>query len=201
MPSWLKTGAVIAALALCAVILVVPTDAASAHEQLLSSSPAPDERLASPPPEVRLEFTADILGLGAVVLVMDGDGTDWAVGEAQVDGPVVTIAVDPDIPVGGYEVRWRVVSGDGHPISDIIPFTIGDAEPLVVDRSGSGSGQQTTHQAGVEEAFAILRTLLIAVGGALAAGGAFALITLLGRRRAHRADDPPLASSDDEHKH
>lgn len=199
MPSWLTAGAALAVLALGTALIVIPADAASAHEQLLSSSPAAGERLPSPPTEVRLEFTADVLGLGAVVLVMDGDDHNWAVGEAVVDGAVVTIPVDPAIPVGGYEVRWRVVSGDGHPISDVIPFTIGDAAPLVVDRGGAASSGPTAVSSSPDESSAILRTVLIGAGGAVLAGGAFALITLPGRRRARRADEPSLESSDTEH--
>jgi len=202
MPSWLRAGAVFAALAITAGLTVIPATPAAAHEQLLSSSPAEGERLDVAPEQIRLQFTADLLGLGAVVLVADGDGTNWAIGEALVEGAVVTIAVDPAIPVGGYEIRWRVVSGDGHPISDIIPFTIGDAAPLAVDRTpGTVSEQQTAQDTTTQEESAIVRALVIGLVGALVAGGAFTLITLLGRRRATHASDPALASNDGEHQH
>lgn len=202
MPSWLRAGAVFAALAITAGLTVIPATPAAAHEQLLSSSPAEGERLDVAPEQIRLQFTADLLGLGAVVLVADGDGTNWAIGEALVEGAVVTIAVDPAIPVGGYEIRWRVVSGDGHPISDIIPFTIGDAPPLAVEREpGTVSEQQTAQDTTTQEESAIVRALVIGLVGALVAGGAFTLITLLGRRRAARASDPALASNDGEHQH
>lgn len=202
MPSWLRAGAVFAALAITAGLTVIPATPAAAHEQLLSSSPAEGERLDVAPEQIRLQFTADLLGLGAVVLVADGDGTNWAIGEALVEGAVVTIAVDPAIPVGGYEIRWRVVSGDGHPISDIIPFTIGDAPPLAVEREpGTVSEQQTAQDTTTQEESAIVRALVIGLVGALVAGGAFTLITLLGRRRATHASDPALASNDGEHQH
>lgn len=200
MPSWHPAGAALAVLALSLTLVVAPATDARAHEQLLSSSPAEGERLESAPAEVRLQFTADLLGMGAVVLVADGEGRNWTIGEAVVEGAVATIPVDPAIPAGGYEIRWRVVSGDGHPISDVIPFTIGDAPPLAVDRAPDETtvdeaAQQTTDR----EESVIVRSLLVGLGGALAAGGAFALITLLGRRRARRADDPPLATTDAEH--
>ena len=202
MPSWLRAGAVLAALAITAGLTVIPASPAAAHEQLVSSSPAEGERLDAAPEQIRLQFTADLLGLGAVVLVADGVGTNWTVGEALVDGPVVTIAVDEGIPVGGYEIRWRVVSGDGHPISDIIPFTIGDAPPLTVERQpGTVIEQQTAQDTTTREESAIVRALVIGLAGALVAGGAFALITLPGRRRARRAADPALASNEGEHQH
>lgn len=200
MPSWHPAGAALAALALALTLTVAPATGAVAHEQLLSSSPGDGERLDRAPGEVRLQFTADLLGLGAVVLVADGDDRNWTVGDAVVEGAVVTIPIDPAIPVGGYEIRWRVVSGDGHPISDIIPFTIGDASPLAIDRAPEATtAEQAAQQTTDLEESAILRSLLVGLGGALAAGGAFALITLLGRRRARRSDDPPLASTDAEH--
>ncbi len=178
-----------AALAL-AVLVVVPGGAAFAHEQLLESSPAPNARLDSAPAEASLTFSADVLTIGAVVLVVDGAGTNWAVGDARLDGSTVSVTVDPLIPVGGYEVRWRVVSGDGHPISGIIPFTIGDASPLVRDAtSATPLPAAPTDSSTAEEHGAIWRTVLVAGTGAIVAGFMFALVTFIGRRRASRSDD------------
>ncbi len=179
-----------AALALAALVTVVPGTAAFAHEQLLDSNPAPNAQLDSAPAEASLTFSADVLTIGAVVLVVDGDGTNWAVGDARLDGSTVSVTVDPLIPVGGYEVRWRVVSGDGHPISGIIPFTIGDAPPLVRDATTATPLPAASTDSGTaEEHGTIWRTVLVAGTGALVAGLMFALVTFIGRRRASRDND------------
>lgn len=118
----LALGCLLAVLALVAV-----SAPALAHDQLVDSFPAADERLERAPAQVRLEFTDDVLTIGAAVVVVDGSGRTWSSGETMIDGTSVSVAVEPDMPEGSYEVRWRVVSSDGHVISDAVPFTVGDA--------------------------------------------------------------------------
>ena len=133
--------AVIAALGLVGI----PTPAA-AHDQLVNSTPASGARLDTPPEEITMTFSADLLVLddvlsGVAVLVVDGDDRDWAAGDVEVFGDSVTVGVDPAMPVAGYQVRWQVVSQDGHPITGIIPFTIGDAAPLPAPDDEDEDGQ------------------------------------------------------------
>ncbi|WP_234714487.1 copper resistance CopC family protein, partial [Mycobacterium tuberculosis] len=93
----------------------------------MESSPADGERLEAPPTSVTMTFSGELLVLdestaGAVVLVVDTAGKDWATGEVDVRGRTVTAALPPGMPEGGYQVRWQVVSEDGHPIAGLIPF-------------------------------------------------------------------------------
>lgn len=111
------------------IVLAWPSTALG-HDSLISSTPAPDEQLADQPSEVVLNFTNEVLPTGAEVQVLDSSGRNWVTGKAQIDGPKVSAELDPEMPQAGYQVVWRVVSGDGHPISSLIPFAIGDAEPL-----------------------------------------------------------------------
>lgn len=164
------------------------TAPASAHDQLISSSPAPDERLAAAPAEVRLEFTAAVLDVGALVLVVDDAGTDWVAGPPVIDGTVVTVPLLPDLPEAGYQVRWRVVSSDGHPISGFIPFTIGDAAPLELEVGGELPEERAAQAQNQQEQDAIGRTVLIGAGGAAAALAVLALVTAL--RHARRTRRP-----------
>ncbi|WP_052460760.1 copper resistance CopC family protein [Microbacterium gorillae] len=116
----LLAATVVAAVA----VFAVPT-AAQAHDELTSSSPAPDTHLKTPPEQVELDFSADLLPTGLAVLVVDSAQTDHASGEPELNGNVVTVPVS-DMADGSYEIRWRVVSSDGHPISGIVPFTVGE---------------------------------------------------------------------------
>lgn len=175
---------------LLAAVLLTASPAA-AHDELADSDPAAGDSLASAPAEITLTYSADILEMGAEVIVVDAEGTDWVEGTPLVEGQVVTATVGADMPVAGYEVRWRVVSSDGHPISGVIPFTVGDAEPLpaTVDSSAE-PGEETTTDAPVDapvdaqaENESALRILLIALVGAFVAIGAFIVIALLVRRR------------------
>jgi len=187
-----------AGLALATVATLAIATPASAHDQLISSTPAVDERLAAAPESITMTFSGELLVLddsltGAVVLVVDASGTDWVSGDVTVDGRTVTAPLAPGMPAAGYQVRWQVVSEDGHPIAGVVPFTVGDADPMAAPTSGgatetpSASAEQpdqtTTDSSGTG------RVLLIGAGGAAAAVLVLVLIRFL--RRPRTAAAPP----------
>lgn len=162
--------------------------AASAHDELLSSSPSDGEQLAAAPAEIRLEFASDVLAIGALVLVVDEAGRDWAASDPALDGTTVVVTVGPDLPVAGYQVRWRVIGADGHPISGVIPFTIGDAAPMVT--AASEQAQQAaelqenpTEVQAPEGSSALLRTVFLGIVGAAIAAGLFLLFLVIRQRK------------------
>jgi methionine-rich copper-binding protein CopC len=97
---------------------------ATAHDELVSSTPASDSALDPAPTEVVLTYSDNILDVGVEVTVTDAGGTDWVSGAPVVDGPDVTTPLESDLPRGAYTVNWRVVSSDGHPISGTLPFSV-----------------------------------------------------------------------------
>lgn len=188
------------ALALIAVLAIaVP---ASAHDQLTSSTPADGEALATAPEEIVMAFSGDLIVLdssmaGAVVMVVDESGRDWASGELDVEANRVTAQLKTGMPVAGYQVRWQVVSEDGHPISGVIPFTVGDAAPMVTASAGDTAADERaagTEDQIADESSSPLRVLLIGAGGAVIAAAGFALYRFLRRPKATAA---PHASGDD----
>ena len=110
--------------AAAALLLGPAAGPALAHDALESSAPADGEVLTTAPTEFVLTFGADQLSLGTALAVTGPDGTDHAVGPAEVDGAVVTQTVDPPVTAGDYTVQWRSVSADGHPISGTLGFTV-----------------------------------------------------------------------------
>ncbi len=148
-----RTRPLVAGLAVAVVALFATAAPASAHDKLVSSDPASDETLQAAPETVSLTYSAEVLDMGAAVVVTDGDGTDWVSDAPVIDGAVVTAALDPGLPDGGYEIRWRVVSSDGHPITGIVPFAVGDGEEAGAGSgSGSGSGSESGDDAGDDAA-------------------------------------------------
>jgi hypothetical protein len=151
-----------------------------------------------------MTFSGELLVLdestaGAVVLVVDAEGEDWATGEVEVRGRNVTAALLPDMPDGGYQVRWQVVSEDGHPIAGVIPFAIGDAVPLASTGNPESSasapgGSSTASDQNADETGGPIRVLLVGGAGAALAVAAFALLLILRRRRA--AAVPPESGDD-----
>ncbi|GAB2469053.1 hypothetical protein GCM10027063_06820 [Promicromonospora xylanilytica] len=192
------TGLVVAVVAMLAT-----ATPATAHDKLVSSDPSPDQVLQEAPSTVELTFSAEVLDMGAAVVVADADGTDRVSGPPVIDGPTVTAALDPGMPDSGYEIRWRVVSSDGHPISGVVPFTVGSGEaaddgakeagsdgaaadaaaPEATGSPDTGSSTQgSTRTQTAQEDEGPLRAVLVGAGGAAVAVALLVLVQLLRRR-------------------
>lgn len=184
-----------AALVAAAVLVLVASPPASAHDELVSSDPVSGQRLDAAPESVSLTFSADVLTVGAAIVVADAEGKDWVSGTPAIAAGVVTVALSGGMPAAGYEVRWRVVSSDGHPISGLVPFTIGDGQRLKRDGGAAPAVADPTPGAAAaadapRDDPGILRVLLIGAGGAAGAAVLFALFQLLRRRRGDRVVEP-----------
>ncbi len=174
-----------AAVVLAAFLITASTAPAFAHESLASSSPAEGQQFGTAPEQVELVFTDEVLPEGAAIAVVDEAGKDWVGGEATIDGSTVTVPLTTGMPDAGYEVQWRVVSGDGHPISSTIPFSVGDAEPAA-DAHEDGHTDHADADAHESEESSGLPTwgiVTLAIGGVVVAAGLIALISTLIRRR------------------
>ena len=103
--------------------LVWAAGSASAHNTLLSSTPADGEETVPRTPEaVVLVFDKSAIATGAQVVITGPSGP------VQTGSPIVVdnSARQPlaaDAPPGNYEVAWRVTSGDGPPITGTFRFT------------------------------------------------------------------------------
>ncbi|UJH69737.1 copper resistance CopC family protein [Ornithinimicrobium sp. INDO-MA30-4] len=116
-------AAALTALALSIAPLAVP---ASAHDELLGTTPADGAEVADAPSEITLSFSGEIADIGAEV-VLTGGLDDIVEGAPEVRGTEVVQAISTDTPPGDYEVVWRVTSQDGHPISGAFGYTVEDA--------------------------------------------------------------------------
>jgi hypothetical protein len=98
---------------------------AFAHDALASADPAANSTVAGDLNQVTLTFSEPPLaGLetGIVISVTGPDGKEVSTGTVRVDGSTLTKPVDLTA-TGNYELAWRSVSVDGHPISGSYPFT------------------------------------------------------------------------------
>ncbi|HJQ94068.1 MAG TPA: copper resistance protein CopC [Candidatus Thermoplasmatota archaeon] len=117
------------ALACLAVLLVaVPV---TAHSDLDSSDPSAGSQLPAAPGWVVLRFSGPIEPAGSTVTVTDTaggrvDADDLRTTDAGRASPVLNISLRPDLPDGGYVVRWRILSDDGHPNSGEFAFAVGN---------------------------------------------------------------------------
>lgn len=97
---------------------------AAAHAALESSTPADDAELDRPPTAVTLTFNEAVNAEFVDVLVTGPDGATVVAGDAEVTGPTVTQPLGALTASGRYDVAYRVVSADGHPIEGTVGFTV-----------------------------------------------------------------------------
>ena len=108
-----------------ATALLAPAAPAAAHDALASAAPAVDSTVSGDLDRVTLTFSeAPLAGLesGLVISVTGPDGAEASTGTVRVDGSTLTKPVDLAKP-GRYNLGWRSVSVDGHPISGTYQFT------------------------------------------------------------------------------
>lgn len=98
---------------------------ASAHAELLSTTPADGQVVAEPPTELVARFSQRVQ-IGAGLQLHDGDGARIEQGavESLDGGRTLRLPLGPLEP-GSYVFSWRVVSTDGHPITGGITFQVG----------------------------------------------------------------------------
>ncbi|RFA22559.1 copper resistance CopC family protein [Subtercola boreus] len=111
-----------------AALALVPASTASAHDYLVSSSPAAGSTVTSAPSEVSLTFNDLVLDLShdsssAIVEVTGPDAltTHFETGCASILSHTVSAPTAPGGP-GDYVVSWQIVSSDGHPVSSSLTF-------------------------------------------------------------------------------
>ncbi|MBX6351946.1 MAG: FixH family protein [Thermoflavifilum sp.] len=127
----MRTGARIGRMAVAAtVILWLSTVIAWAHAYVVKSSPAPGQVLRSAPSEVQVWFDEPIASPLDTLTVAGSSGQRVDQGNAHVDPAdprLLEVSLRPNLPDGLYTATWHVISADGHPVSGVIPFQVGQA--------------------------------------------------------------------------
>jgi copper resistance protein C len=96
---------------------------ASAHTQLVDTTPADGKRLTAAPSAISLTFNDGVLKLGATIKV-DGPAGATALGAVKIKAKTVRWPITADLANGKYTVRWRVTAQDGHPIDGKFDFVL-----------------------------------------------------------------------------
>ena len=119
---------------LCGFALLLGAAPAFAHTRLQSSSPSDGSSLDTAPQQVSLTFNEPMQAGFATVTVVGPDSTQYQSGEVSTKGGTVTIGVAPLGPAGKYEIGYRVISEDGHPVSGSVAFTLTAPGPAAAAR-------------------------------------------------------------------
>ncbi|MDA8202260.1 MAG: copper resistance protein CopC [Chloroflexi bacterium] len=114
---------------LCAVVaaafLSLVAAPVFAHAELVSALPGPGEEVEGSPTELVATFNQDLDPSRTSLEVRDASGTTVARGGELGDGPREFRLALPELPPGGYEVRWTSFSAeDGELARDSYTFTV-----------------------------------------------------------------------------
>ena len=102
------------------------------HLRLLRSEPAADTTLTAAPAAIRLWFSQPVqLATTTIRVTGPGDGlvTLGAVRQETTAGRPVAAEVAGTLAGGRYQVHWRTMSRDGHPVSGQLAFTLSPVAP------------------------------------------------------------------------
>ena len=97
---------------------------AGAHTSLVDTDPRADEVVTSVT-AVQMEFVDAVLPIGLDVQVTDGGGQQLSLAEPFLEGDFLVVQPLPQLSEGEYDVEWRVVSEDGHPLEGEFSFEVG----------------------------------------------------------------------------
>lgn len=134
-----------AAVAFAALLGFGAAAPAYAHDQLIDTNiESTDEQ---GPVAVVLTFNNKPLAVGSELIVTGEDGENVVSGEIEVVDNSVRQALDAPLAPGSYEVVWRVVSSDGHPIEGTFEFEADTA----AQGDAAGTDESTDGTAGADE--------------------------------------------------
>jgi methionine-rich copper-binding protein CopC len=163
---------------------------ASAHDVLVSSTPANGASVAAPR-MVTFVFNDVVLNKFAKVVVTGPDHKEYQDGAPRVVDTSVSVDVKPLSVTGQYTASYRIVSADGHPVADDITFTVTTTKQADVDRNAPGVVQTTLPPSGTAAGGGSATPWVIGAGVAilvLALGAVF----LATRRRTPVAQPEPI---------
>src|SRR4029077_20325237 len=120
-----------------ATVALLPTTA-SAHAQLIGSSPAPGALLETLPAAVDLVFSEPVTPAGRGISVYGPDGRLVSSGPARASGSRLSVQL-AGASDGTYAVIWTVVAADTHPSRGEFTFSVGHTSPVKAPGFGGGN--------------------------------------------------------------
>jgi copper transport protein len=123
------------ALLLAGLVALAAPAAAFAHASIRGEFPQYGRRLNASPQEVVLRFDQTVDVLPNAIEVLDSNGRNHALPAHAVTRGVAARVLH--LPPGGYTVRWKALSNDGHVVNGVYTFGVGVPAPPVLDAVGA----------------------------------------------------------------
>jgi methionine-rich copper-binding protein CopC len=131
-----RIAAVLVFAALCCVWQAAP---ASAHTDIVWSSPADGASLPFPPNQIAIR-TSDPVDLGlSQIVVHDGNGRALTVSDKALTqgASVILVTLDEEGAWGQWAIDYRIVGPDGHPVTGRIDFAVGEPAQVASESRAS----------------------------------------------------------------
>jgi methionine-rich copper-binding protein CopC len=167
----------VALLLLAGLAMLLGVSPAWAHSRLEGSEPAQGTSLNAPPATVSLTFNEPVQIEFSTLTVVGPDGADYHTGDLTEVDNTVKVDVLPLGPAGTYQIGYRVVSADGHPVAGAVPFTLTAPGPGA-GGSASDPGSPVAVPSSGDTGTPIWPWI---VGGVVLVGGGAALALRVGR--------------------
>jgi copper transport protein len=131
------------ALVIAALVALAAPAAAYAHASIRSEYPRYGERLGTAPRQIVIRFDQVVDVLPNAIKVLDPNGRNLALPAHAVTRGIAARVLR--LPPGGYTVRWKALSNDGHVVNGVYTFGVGVPAPPVMDAVGAQGPTTTEH--------------------------------------------------------
>lgn len=193
------------AAAIVATVVIVPAQAALAHVELVTSTPAGGAASPEEVTEIVLEFSTPASLANDGIVIYDATATPIPAAVSIISDTMITVNPDEPLGDGVYAVTWAMQAPDAHPTTGGFQFSVDSASHAGMDMTppadpGVPQADQPGGTPGAGETPAILSQVLpaasptadllatlarfLSLGGALIAIGslAFAVLVFEGSR-------------------
>ena len=117
-----KSQRIIGSVLLAGLATFMPMSFASAHTDLVSSSPGADEIVNASQESISITFSEPPLVDGAAIVILNSTGETLDSPAPTLDGASLSIPWPADLTPGQITVQWRATADDGHVLSDQFGF-------------------------------------------------------------------------------
>jgi copper transport protein len=131
------------ALLLAVLVALAAPAAAFAHASIRGEYPRYAQRLHTPPRQVVIRFDQTVDVLPNAIEVLDPNGRNLALPAHAVTRGIAARVLH--LRRGGYTVRWKALSNDGHVVSGVYTFGVRVPAPPVMDAVGAQGPTTAEH--------------------------------------------------------
>lgn len=122
MVTFFKSQRIIVSILLAGIGIFAPISSASAHTDLVSTSPAADSDVNAAQEFISITFAEPMLMEGAAIVVVDATDATLDSPAPTQEGATLSIPWPVGLTPGQVTVQWRATGADGHVLSDEFTF-------------------------------------------------------------------------------